>query len=144
MVFARKIDKGLASLVKKLDAVVAKNKEKEMAALVNFVGEDPEALQKAAAKFAEKNKITNTALAVPEDHENGPKQYGIAAKTSLAVVLYCDKKVQVLHALPEGRLDKKRIAAIVADTSRILPDEKESEKQEKPDKGEEKKEPVDQ
>jgi len=120
MIFTRKIDDGLAGLVKKLDAVVAENKEKEMAALVNFVGKDPEALQKAAAKFAEKNEIANIALAVPKDHENGPKQYGIDAKTSLAVVLYRDKKVQVLHTLPEGRLDKKRIAAIVADTNRIL------------------------
>ena len=123
MIFTRKIDDGLASLVKKLDAVVADNQDKEMAALVNFVGQDAEALQEAAAEFGKRHKISNAALVVPNEHENGPKHYGIPAKTSLAVILYCGKKVKVLHALAEGQLDKDRIAAIVADTDKILTEE---------------------
>ncbi len=123
MIFTRKIDDGLASLVKKLDALVADNQDKEMAALVNFVGEDAEAIQEAAAEFGKRHKISNIALVVPDEHTNGPKQYGISAKTSLAVILYYGKKVKVLHTLAEGQLDKDRIAAIVADTDKILTDE---------------------
>ena len=132
MIFTRKIDDGLAGLVKKLDAVVADNEEKKMAALVAFIGEDADALQEAAAKFGEKHKISNTALVVPKEHANGPKQYGIPAETSLAVILYSGKTVKALHALPEGKLDKDRITSIVADTDKILVEEEKPEKEEKP------------
>ncbi len=123
MIFTRKIDDGLASLVKKLDTLVADNEEKGMAALVNFVGEDAEALQKAAAEFAQRHKISNAALVVPRENVDGPKLYGISAQTSLAVILYSGKKVKVLHTLADGQLDKDRIAAIVADTGKILTEE---------------------
>lgn len=130
-IFTRKIDDGLASLVKKLEAVVADNEEKKMAALVCFLGEDAEALQKAAAEFGKKHKISNTALAVPNEHANGPKSYAITEKAALVVILYSGKKVKALHALAEGKLKKKQIAAIVADTDKILTEEKESKKPEK-------------
>jgi len=134
MVFTRKIDDGLASLVKKLDAVVAENEEKKMFAFVNFVGEDAEALQKAAAEFGEKHEISNIALVVPKDHANGPKHYGIAAKTALVVALYSGKQVKALHALAEDQLSKKLIAAIVADTAKILVEEEEPKQDDQPDK----------
>ena len=139
MIFTRKVDDGLASLVKRLDEVVAKNEEKKMAALVAFIGEDPEGLQEAAADFGKKHEISHAALVVPKDRTNGPENYGIAEETSLAVVLYSGKKVQALHTLAKGKLDKKRIAAIVADTDKILVEEKEPKKDEKPDKEEKKK-----
>ncbi len=120
MIFARKIDDDLASLVKRIDTVVADNEDKKMAALVNFVGEDPEALQKATAEFGKQHEIVNAALVIPQEHANGPERYGIAAETSVTVILYRDKKVKVLHTLAEGDLDEKRIAAIVADTAEIL------------------------
>ena len=129
MIFTRKIDDGLTSLVKRLDAMVADNEEKKMAALVNFVGEDPDALQKEAADFGGKNKIVNTALIVPKDHADGPKQYGINAETSVAVILYRDKKVKILHTLAEGKLTKQQIAAIVKDADELLVEEKNDEKQ---------------
>lgn len=139
MVFTRKIDDGLASLVKKLDAVVADNQDKKMFAFVNFIGEDAESLQQAAAEFGKKHEISNTALVVPKEHADGPKRYGIAAEASLVVILYRDKKVQVLQALAKGKLDKDRIVAIVADTDKILIEEgpKEDDKPGKDKKREE-------
>ena len=138
MIFTRKIDDGLASLVKKLDAVVAENQDKNMAALVNFIGEDAEALQEAAAEFGKQHEITHTALIVPKEHANGPERYGIPEETSLAVILYRGKKVTVLHTLAEGQLDEDRIAAVVADTDKILTEEEKPEKDDKPDKGKKK------
>ncbi len=128
MIFTRKIDDGLTGLVKKLDAVVADNEDKKMAALVAFVGEDAEAQQKAAKEFGRKHKISNTALVVPKENANGPKKYGIPEKTSLVVILYSGKKVKVLHELADGKLDKKQVAAIVADTAKILTQQKKPEK----------------
>ncbi len=138
MIFTRKIDDGLASLVKKLDTVVADNQDKNMAALVNFVGEDADALQEAAAEFGKKHEIANTALIVPKEHANGPERYGIPAETSLAVILYRGKTVKVLHTLTDGQLDEDRIASIVADTDKILAEEEETEKEKKPGNGEKK------
>lgn len=138
MIFTRKIDDGLASLVKKLDAVVADNQDKNMAALVNFVGEDADALQAAAAEFGKQHEIANTVLAVPKEHANGPGRYGIPAETSLAVILYRGKTVKVLHMLTDGQLDEDCIAAIIADTDKILTEEEETEKEEKSGKGENK------
>jgi len=120
MIFARKIDDGLASLVKKVDAVVADNQDKQMAALVNFIGEDADSLQAAAAEFGEQHEISNTALVVPEEHANGPKRYGVSPQTSLAVILYCGKKVEIMHTFAEGELDDDRITSVVADTDKML------------------------
>ena len=128
MIFTRKIDDGLTSLVKKLDAVVADNQDKEMAVLVAFLGEDAEAQQEAAAEFGKRHKISNTILVVPEEHANGPKQYGIPAEVSLVVILYQGKKVKVMHELTKGQLDKKRIAAIVDDTAKILTEQKKAKR----------------
>jgi len=123
LIFARKIDDGLASLVKKLDKVVADNQDQQMAALVAFLGDDPEALQTAAAEFGKANPLVNTVLIVPKDHADGPKSYGVTAETSIAVILYQGKKVKALHTFADGGLDEKAIAAVIADTEKILPEE---------------------
>ncbi len=127
MIFTRKIDDGLAGLVKKLDKVVADNEEKKMAAFVNFLGDDPDALAKAAVEFGQKNELANTVLAVPVDNADGPGRYGIASETSLAVFLYRGKKVQARHLFADGALKEADVATIVADTDKILSEEADTE-----------------
>ena len=128
MIFTRKIDDGLAGLVKKLDKVVADNEDKKMAALINFLGDDPDALGEAAVEFGKKHELSNTLLAVPVDNADGPGRYGIAPETSLAVFLYRGKKIEVRHLFSEDSLKEADVAAIVADTEKILAEkEKDSE-----------------
>jgi len=122
----------LASLVKKLDKVVADNQDKQMAALVGFLGDDPEALQEAAAEFGKANEVANACLIVPKDNADGPKSFGVTAETSVAVILYQGKKVKALHVFAEGGLDEKAVAAVIADTDKLLAEE-EPEKDEKKD-----------
>ena len=51
MVFTRKADDTLASLVKQIDQVVADNQDQNMASFVNFLGSDADALKIAVREF---------------------------------------------------------------------------------------------
>jgi hypothetical protein len=56
MVFARKADKSLASLVKALDKHVAANADQKLSSFVNLIGAEPDALKATAKEFAAKNQ----------------------------------------------------------------------------------------
>jgi len=120
LIFARKIDDGLTSLVKKLDKMIADNPDRQMAAVVCFLGDDPEALQQAAAEFGKANEIANTSLAVPKNQPDGPKNFGLTAETSVAVILYQGKKVKAVDVFPDGGLDQQAVDAVIADAEKVL------------------------
>ena len=120
MVFARKTDDALASLVKQIDKLVAANQDKKMASFVNILGEDADKLKQITAAFAKQHEITNVALVVPRDNENGPKSYKINPKAEITVLIYKGMKVKANHALAAGELNEKTIKAIIADTGKIL------------------------
>ena len=120
MVFARKTDDALASLVKQIDKLVAANQDKKMASFVNLLGEDADKLKTNAAAFAKKHEITNVALVVPGDNENGPKSFKINPKAEVTVLIYKGFRVKANHALKAGDLNEKTIKAIIADTGKIL------------------------
>ena len=120
MVFARKTDDALASLVKQINKVVAANQDKKMASFVNVLGEDADKAKENAAAFAKKHEITNVALVVPLDSENGPKSYKINPKAEVTVLIYKGFKVKANYALAAGDLNEKTIKAIIADTGKIL------------------------
>jgi hypothetical protein len=125
LVFSRTSDDHLASLVKQLDKFVDENKDKKVAAVVNFLGDDPEALKTAIKKFGEKNAVKNVALAVAVDNENGPKALNISPEADLTVMFYNKKKVTANHAVKKGGLNKDAVGKIVADGKSILEESKE-------------------
>ncbi|MEX2120919.1 MAG: hypothetical protein WD847_15115 [Pirellulales bacterium] len=120
MVFARKSDKNLVSLVKKLDTAVEKNSDKELAAFVNLVGEDREALETEAKKLGEKNKVQKVAIVVPVEFENGPENYGISPDATVTVILAAGGKVVANHAVGEDGLDEDSVKAILADVKKLV------------------------
>jgi hypothetical protein len=120
MVFARKNDEKLATLVKELDKVVAKNSDKKMASFVNLLGEDKDALNSEAKKLIEKSKAENIAVVVPVDNEKGPEAYKINPEADLTVLIYKNGTVEANHALPAGKLSEKEVKKIIEDTSKIL------------------------
>ena len=120
MVFARKNDEKLATLVKELDKVVAKNSDKKMASFVNLLGEDKEALNSEAKKLIEKSKAENIAVVVPVDNEKGPEAYKINPEADLTVLIYKNGTVEANHALSAGKLSEKEVKKIIEDTSKIL------------------------
>jgi hypothetical protein len=120
MVFARKTDDTLASLVKQIDQMVADNKDQNMASFVNFLGSDAESLKIAVRELGTAHNIQNVALVVPVVHENGPDNMKIDPRADVTVVVYKDMTVAANHAFTDGELDETRIATILADAKKIL------------------------
>jgi hypothetical protein len=118
MVFARTSGKNLNELVKKLDAAVDKNSDKELAAFVNLIGEDRDSLEADAKKLATSTKAENVPIVVPIEFENGPADYGINPDADVTVILASGHKV--IASLGAEELNEETIKSIVADLSKIL------------------------
>lgn len=119
MIFARKSDTALASLVKKLDDLVAEHSEEKLSAFVNLIGEDRDALEVDAKEFSEKHEIANVPIVVPVEFENGPENFGINPEAEVTVMLYSAVKVQANYAFGPGEL-KKGIKDVLADVPKLL------------------------
>ena len=110
----------MASLVKQLDALVAKHSDKKLSAFVNLIGADGEKLQETAKKFAEDNKVAKIPVVVPVEAENGPANFGINPDADVTVLLYTGLKVKANHAFAADKFDKKSVAAVIADVPKLL------------------------
>jgi len=121
MVFSRKPDRALARLVKRLDTVVAQNKdEHNMASFVSLIGDKPDELAAASKQIIADTKVENVAFVVPKDQPNGPETYNINPQVETTVLIYVKGKVVANHALPPGGLNDAAAEQIVADTAKIL------------------------
>jgi hypothetical protein len=121
MVFARKPNDSLASLVKELDSTLPKHEDAKLSSFVNLIGSaDAKELKAAAKEFGEKTKTENIAIVVPKDSENGPEAFSISPEAEVTVIIYRDGKVASNHAFGEGKLDKDGIAAVIADTVKVV------------------------
>ena len=118
-VFTRELNDTVTDLVKKIDAKVAANKDKKMAAFVVVVTEDADKVEPKLEKLAKDEKITNTPLTVIEG-VTGPPEYKLAKDAEVTVMMWVDSEVKVNHAFAKGKLDKKAVDEIVAETKKIL------------------------
>ncbi len=90
-----------------------------MAGFVVLLTEDPDKAESDLKAFAEKHGIKNIPLTIYEGSA-GPENYKIAQGADVTVNLWKGRKSQANHAFAAGKLDKDGIAAVVADTSKIL------------------------
>ncbi len=121
MVFSRKPDRQLARLVKRLDTVVADNKDSHnMASFVSLLGDKPDELAKESKEIITDTKVQNVAFVVPKDQPNGPETYNINPAAETTVLIYVKGKVVANHALPPGGLNDEADDKIVDDTAKIL------------------------
>lgn len=102
MIFARKADDTLASLVKRIDQMVADNQNQNLVSFVNFLGSDADAFKIATREFGKTHNIQSVALAVPVVHKNGPDNMRIGPHADVTVVVYKDKTVATNHGLWTG------------------------------------------
>ena len=109
----------MASLVKRVDNVVGKNKEKKMAAFLVLLSEDPDADAEKLKEFAKKHKLKNTPVTI-FDGVAGPPKYKISKDADVTVMMWVGKSVKANHAFENGKLDKSSIKKVLADTSKIL------------------------
>ncbi len=118
-VFAREVNDELAKLIKEVDGVVEKNKDKKMAAFLVVLAEDADELAPKLEAMAKKNGIKNVPLTI-FDGESGPGDYNIAKDADVTVLMWNKSEVKANTALAKGKLDDKSIKAIIADTETIL------------------------
>ena len=118
-IFAREITDNLAGLVKQVDEIVEKNKDKKMAAFLVVLAEDADAASAKLEEMAKKHDIKNVPLTI-FDGEAGPAKYKIAKDADVTVLMWTKQSVKVNHALEKGKLDASATKKIIADTETIL------------------------
>jgi hypothetical protein len=100
----------LASLVKQIDSAKGIN------SFVIFLS-DEENIKDVATKFAEKNNVKKTVLAI--DNVAGPKAYKIAKDAEITVLLYTGGEVKANHAYRKSDFNAAAVEAIVKDLPKI-------------------------
>jgi len=105
----------LASLVKKLDAEVAKAGKGKMSAAVIFLSDD-EGMKDQIEKFKETNGVKNVSLAL--DGSKGPESYKIDKNAEVTAILYKSKKVKANHAFE--KFTAKDVETVAGDLSSLL------------------------
>ena len=118
MIFAREINDGLTSLVKKLDDATDRHSDCRMGSFVVFCN-DEEGLDKKLKALAEKEKLKHIVLTI--DNPAGPKSYHITKDAEVTVVLYTDLEVKANFAFKKGELKAADIEKIVSEVSKVLP-----------------------
>ncbi len=119
MIFAREINDGLTSLVKKIDAATDKHSDCRMGSFVVFCSDD-EGLEKKLKALADKEKLKHIVLTI--DNPAGPDKYEIAKDADVTVVLYTQQKVKANYVFKKGELKDADINKIVSEVSKILPE----------------------
>lgn len=118
-VFAREATPEVLELTQKIDGVVGKNKDSKMAAFVCVLTEEPDAVEKKLETAAKDLKIAHTPLTIIEG-ATGPANYKLAKDADVTVMMWNESEVKVNHAFAKGKLDKKAIETLVAETKKIL------------------------
>jgi hypothetical protein len=113
MVFTRKIDDSLTSLVKKLDQA---RQDKKICSFIVYMSDD-EGAEDQLKKLAEKNGIKKTVLT--KDNVAGPPDYNIAKDAEVTVILYNKRKVEANHAFRKGEFNPKAVERVVSDLPKI-------------------------
>jgi hypothetical protein len=119
MIFAREISDPLTSLVKKIDAVTAKNGSARMGSFIVFCSDD-EKLEDKLKDLAKKEELKKIVLTI--DNPSGPSGYKVAKDADVTVVLYNRQNVKVNYAFKKGELKDSDVDKIVADVAKILPE----------------------
>lgn len=125
-VFTRSISEDLASLVKRIDKAVKKHEDAKLRAFVVYLTEDPDAAEGQLKALAAELEIENVPLTVFEGAA-GPPGYKIAKDAEFTVVMWRALDVKAVHAVAKGKLKKKKIQKILADTSKILKEEEDED-----------------
>lgn len=120
MVFARKSDAALASLVKKLDQAIEKHADEKLKVFVNLLGDDRDKLEEQAEQLVADQKLKNIPVVVPVEHEEGPANYGLNPDAGLTVLYYRGMEVKANRALSADEFTKKRVDSLIDEISKIV------------------------
>ena len=120
MVFSRKADDRLASLVRSLDKMLAADESGEHRVVIHLIGEERDALMKEAESFSKKAGLKKVPVTVPKDFQDGPKNWSVNPDAELTVFMYHKKKVTHNHALKKGKFGEKQVKAVLKDAEELF------------------------
>ena|SRR5215469_1747562 len=120
MIFSKKSDAALASLVKQLDGLIEEHKDAKLKAFVNLLGDDRDKLEKQAAKLVDDQKIKNIPVVVPVEYEDGPANYGLNPDAGLTVLFYRRMEVKTSRAFGASEFTKDQVSKLLEDVSKIV------------------------
>jgi hypothetical protein len=112
VVFARKIDDSLTSLVKKLDKASTDKKINSFVVLMT----DDENAEAQLKKLADKNGIKKTVLTI--DNPAGPSAFKISKKADVTVLLYNKRTVEA-YAFGKGEFNAKGVETVLSGLPKI-------------------------
>jgi hypothetical protein len=112
-------DPALAGLLTRIEKIVAKHEDKQLAGLVSLLGADREALIDQAKQLAGRHKLAHIALVVPVEHQ-GPADFDINPVAAVTVMIYNEAQVVGSYAFAPGGLKEEAIERMVADTEKML------------------------
>lgn len=118
-IFAREMNDNVAELVKQVDAQVAANGEKKMAAFVVLMTEDEAAGSKSLKSAAEAKGIKNVPLTT-FDGVSGPENYKISSTSDVTVMMWVGGELKVNQTFAKDGLSKEAVEGVVSKTSAIL------------------------
>ena len=118
-IFTRDMNANVNDLVKQIDDKVGANKDEKMAAFVVVLSDDPDAVEPKLKSLAKDSKILNTPLTIIENPA-GPPEYKLSKDAEVTVMMWVGSEVKVNQSFAKGKLDKKAIEGLVAETKKIL------------------------
>lgn len=119
-IFTKEVTPEVAQLTKKIDGVVAENRDAKMAGFVVLTADKPSDAHKTKLEeLAKKEEIKQVPLTTFEG-ANGPKGYKLNSSADVTVMMWVDNKVVVNRGFSKADINEKTIASIVEDTKKIL------------------------
>jgi hypothetical protein len=118
-IFTRNVNREVAALIKEVDAVVGKNEDKDMAAFVVLLTDEPTAEADTLKKVAEEGKLAHTPLTMFEGVA-GPPAYQLSHDAEVTVMMWVESTLKVNKTFKAAELTKDRIAAVLSEASQIL------------------------
>lgn len=116
-VFARETSEPLASLVKSIDAEIAKHRE--LKSFVVVLTDDGDKTASTLKTMAADCRLKHVPLTLVES-PSGPSSYKIAEDADVTVMFWKGTEVKVNHAYKKGGLTEADVRAIVAELPKIL------------------------
>ena len=117
MLFAREVNEELLSLLGKIDAATAKNRDKQMGSFVVFLSEKQD-LRQQLVDAAKRRGFKHIVLSI--DSPAGPEGFKVSGDADLTVVLYREHDVKANHAFRKGELNAAAAEKVLADLPIIL------------------------
>lgn len=119
--FAREVNSGLTSLVKKLEAATQTHADCSFRAVVVLLSDDDK-MEGRLKDLATKEGLKKVVLAI--EAPAGPPTFKLAKEAEVTVLLYEQKKVKKNFAFEKGKLTDKEADAVVGAVKDILPEKK--------------------